>query len=69
LIWHRDKNDRVITVLKCGKGWQFQFDNDLPFELKPDMEIEIAKEEFHRVIKGKGNLKVQIKEVENGSTN
>jgi len=27
------------------------------------MEIEIAKEEFHRVIKGKGNLKVQIKEV------
>jgi hypothetical protein len=31
--------------------------------LKPDMEIEIAKEEFHRVIKGKGNLKVQIKEV------
>jgi hypothetical protein len=33
------------------------------------MEIEIAKEEFHRIIKGKGNLKVQIKEIENGSTN
>lgn len=47
----------------------FQFDNELPFELKPDMEIVIAKEAFHRVIKGKGNLKVQIKEVENGSVN
>ena len=29
LIWHADKENRIITVLE-GNGWKFQFDEELP---------------------------------------
>jgi hypothetical protein len=32
LVWHRDRNDRYVTVVE-GDGWQLQFDNMLPVPL------------------------------------
>ena len=61
LIWHRDKKNRVITVLE-GEGWQLQMENELPFSLKPNKSYYIQREVYHRVIKGDGNLKLSIKE-------
>ncbi len=59
LIWHRDKYNREITILE-GEGWQLQLDNRLPEELIKGKIYKIPAMEFHRVIKGKGNLKIKI---------
>jgi hypothetical protein len=61
LIWHRDKKDRVITVLE-GNNWQLQMENQLPFSLIPNKSYYIQREVYHRVIKGEGQLKLSIKE-------
>ena len=60
LLWHRDDEDRIVEVLEAGEGWQIQLDNDLPWELEPNMSICILRHEWHRVWKGKGTLKLKI---------
>jgi len=59
LVWHRDQRDRKVTVLE-QTDWQFQFDNEIPQVLKDT--IFIPKDTYHRVIKGTGELKIQIQE-------
>jgi quercetin dioxygenase-like cupin family protein len=59
LIWHKDKQDRHITVLE-GEGWKFQRDNSLPLDLKKGDRIFIPKEQIHRVLKGKTDLVIEI---------
>ena len=59
LIWHRDKYDREITVLE-GEGWELQMDNKLPFELMKGKIYKIPAMEFHRLLKGKGDLVLKI---------
>ena len=59
LIWHRDREDRVVSVIE-GNGWKFQFDEELPFEMVDGIEITILKGNLHRVIKGKGPLKIEV---------
>lgn len=59
LVWHRDKEDREVTILE-GSGWKFQYDNELPFELKEGDTISIKKLEYHRIIKGDTNLKIRL---------
>jgi hypothetical protein len=59
LVWHRDEKDREVTVLQ-ETDWQFQFDNELPQLLKD--VIFIPKNTYHRVIKGTGELNLQILE-------
>ena len=61
LIWHRDRNTRRVTVLQ-SEGWKIQMDNNLPEELEKGNNYYIPKMEYHRLIKGKGNLLLQIKE-------
>jgi hypothetical protein len=61
LIWHRDKKDRHVYV-KESNGWQFQYDNELPFELKQGKTYFVEAMRYHRVIKGKGNLVIEIRE-------
>ena len=61
LVWHRDKKDRMVKVIQ-SEGWKFQMDNELPIELKRGTELFIPKEVYHRVIKGSGELKIEIKE-------
>ena len=59
LIWHADKENRVINILE-GNGWKFQFDEQLPFEMIDGIDIVIPKGVIHRVIKGKGPLKIKV---------
>lgn len=60
LMWHRDKETRLIEILEPGDKWQLQYDNELPFDLKEGMTLLIPKLEWHRVIKGEGKLKLKI---------
>lgn len=57
LVWHRDKQDRLIEVLE-DTDWMFQFDNEIPKIMEG--EIYIPKNSYHRVIKGSKNLKIKV---------
>ena len=59
LIWHADKENRIITVLE-GNGWKFQFDEELPIEMTEGLSISILKGRLHRIIKVKGPLKINL---------
>jgi quercetin dioxygenase-like cupin family protein len=59
LVWHRDHNTRLITVME-GSGWQFQLDNQLPQLLKVGDQFEVHAGVYHRLIKGDSNLKLRI---------
>ena len=61
LEWHMDRRDRRIKILE-GSGWKLQLETGLPFEMKLHEEYSIPKKSWHRVIKGAGNLKIEIKE-------
>lgn len=60
LVWHRDREDRKITIHESN-GWKIQYDNQLPIEMKKGDTFEIKAYEYHRVIKGEGRLVVEIK--------
>lgn len=57
MIWHRDKEDRIIESLE-ETDWMFQLDNQLPQKISG--EIFIPKEVYHRLIKGTGDLKIKL---------
>ena len=59
LIWHADKENRVVTVLE-GNGWKFQFDEELPIEMTNGLDISIFEGRLHRIIKGNGPLKIKL---------
>ena len=59
LVWHSDKEDRLIEVLE-GEGWKLQLDNKLPLALSKGDRIFINEGEIHRVLKGTTNLKIKI---------
>ena len=59
LIWHTDREDRVVSVIE-GNNWKFQFDEQLPFEMMDYIDIVIPKGVIHRVIKGDGPLKIKV---------
>tara|TARA_E500000178_G_scaffold284540_1_gene285790 strand:+ start:36638 stop:36904 length:267 start_codon:yes stop_codon:yes gene_type:complete len=63
-VWHRDHEDRKITVLE-GENWKFQYDNQLPVNLNKGDIIHVNKNEYHRIIKGDSNLVVKIEEKKN----
>jgi quercetin dioxygenase-like cupin family protein len=63
LVWHRDANNRTVKVLE-GNGWKFQLDNQLPQTISPGDILHIPARTFHRIIKGQGDLKVEIVEHE-----
>jgi len=49
LIWHRDREDREIT-LKEGEGWYIQLENELPQLMQKDFIFKVYKETWHRII-------------------
>ena len=59
LIWHEDREDRIVHVLE-GNKWKFQFDEQLPFEMLDGIDIIIPKGIIHRIIKGDGPLKIKV---------
>lgn len=60
LVWHRDKEDREVKVIK-GIGWFFQREDCLPILMTKGDIIQIKKEEWHRIIKGRTDLIVEIR--------
>ena len=59
LVWHKDNEDRDIEILE-GKGWQMQFDDELPFALFEGDNIFIKRHRVHRIHKGVTDLKIRI---------
>lgn len=57
LKWHRDDEDRTVVAV-VESDWQIQLENKLPVSL--DVPIFIERGEWHRLIKGTGELKVKI---------
>ncbi len=57
LVWHRDREDRLIESTHLT-DWEFQMDNELPVSL--NSKIYIKKGEWHRVIKGTGDLELKV---------
>ena len=57
LMWHRDDEDRTIEIIG-ETDWAIQLDNSLPTSLNE--RIFIPRHEWHRVIKGTGNLLLKI---------
>jgi len=61
LKWHQDLKDRKVTIIEDG-GWEFQMEDNLPSKLQIAEQIFIPKFAWHRVIKGVGQLVVEIEE-------
>ena len=59
LMWHRDREDRLVEILKSN-GWLYQSDNSLPIEMKKGDKIFIPEGSYHRVIKGSGDLTIKV---------
>ena len=59
LIWHLDKEDRIISVVK-GSNWKLQLDNQLPVKLSENKEYHIPKLTYHRLIKGDNDLVIKL---------
>ena len=62
LKWHQDLKDRKVPVIEGG-GWEFQMEDSLPSKLEDARQLYIPKFVWHRVIKGKGTLVVEIEEL------
>lgn len=62
-VWHRDRNDRIITVLE-GEGWKFQFDDELPQIINKADKLFVPKMMYHRLLIGNTILKIHIEEIE-----
>jgi hypothetical protein len=59
LKWHRDREDRLVEVIS-GDGWMLQLDNEIPKKLIPGEKYMIPEGLYHRVIKGKSDLKISV---------
>jgi len=60
--WHRDAEDRLVEVIG-GSGWKIQVDDSLPITMSPGDVYKIPARMWHRIIPGKGDLTVLIKEI------
>lgn len=60
LMWHRDDETRIVQSVE-PTDWMVQMDNELPRSMNES--ITILKHEYHRVIKGTGNLKIKITKI------
>lgn len=62
LKWHWDEQDRIV-ICEEDTDWEFQMDNELPFKIKKNTPIFIPEGNYHRIIKGTGNLTVKVKKL------
>lgn len=59
LKWHYDEESRLM-VTTHETDWMFQYDNNLPFKIELHTTYVIPKGQYHRLIKGTGDLEVKI---------
>ena len=62
LIWHRDREDRIVEVIQSD-NWYFQKDDQVPFKLEEGMKFSIEKMQYHRLLRGKGDLVIKITKI------
>ena len=59
LIWHKDREDRIIEVIS-GSDWMLQFDNSIPKPLRPGSKHFIKNNSWLRVIRGSSDLLIKL---------
>jgi quercetin dioxygenase-like cupin family protein len=59
LKWHRDRENRMVKVIQSN-GWELQMDDELPKLMNNGDTFIIPEGVYHRIIKGTGDLKVEI---------
>lgn len=57
LKWHIDGEDRIVESLH-PTDWMLQLDNELPKKIEG--KIHIKEGQYHRIIRGNGELKLKI---------
>jgi hypothetical protein len=65
LMWHRDDEDRLIEAVS-ETDWYIQLENELP--KKFEEKVFIPRHEWHRLIKGTGDLAVKITKYQNANS-
>ena len=60
LMWHFDDEDRIISPLN-KTNWKLQMDNCLPLNLEKGKTYYISEGRYHRLIKGDGELHLEVK--------
>ena len=58
--WHRDREDRIIESIG-ETDWMIQLDNELPKVIQGEVFIPMG--DYHRVIKGNGDLKIKLQKL------
>lgn len=66
LKWHTDDEDRKIKVVE-SKDWKLQLDNELPQSFCEGKEYFVPKGLFHRIIKGSGDLVLEVEKLKTNS--
>lgn len=61
-VWHRDYESRIIESIG-DTDWLIQIDNELPKQIRGEVFIPMGI--YHRLIKGKGDLKIKLKKLKN----
>lgn len=57
LMWHRDDETRKVIPIN-QTDWKIQLENQLPIVITEP--VEIKRHEWHRLIKGNGDLVVRV---------
>ena len=60
--WHRDREDRIIESIETT-DWKIQIDNELPKVIEGEVFIPMGS--YHRLIKGTGDLKINLTKLVN----
>mgnify|MGYP007038836960 FL=1 len=56
-MWHRDRESRIIESID-ETDWLIQIDNELPKKIEGEIFIPMGV--YHRLIKGSGDLKINL---------
>lgn len=60
MVWHRDREDRIIEVVE-PTDWLFQIEDKLPIPIEGQIFVPMGI--WHRAIKGTKELKIRIKKL------
>ena len=66
LKWHWDNENRIV-ICEHETDWQLQMDNELPVKIEKNKKYFIPEGEYHRLIKGTNDLKVNVYKLINES--
>jgi hypothetical protein len=56
-VWHRDRESRIIEPIN-ETDWLIQLDDELPKKIEGKVFIPMGA--YHRLIKGTGDLKINL---------